>query len=187
MSRKIKPQLGKTPDSPALFYIKDLAEILGVNAFFIHKFFREKGFPCRNLPGMAFKVMYASVFCKFHDELMEAIHNVRDDRNTRDNPDRIPTIQNMLYRDPKKPPLSKQEREDISRRIFASSKLECVYNTVYVAGIYRVNYYKDGSMSIDHYRRFPRMWDRVTPIFRKELFVDYVLEFDLILHDTLED
>lgn len=185
--RRKRGRLAQEADSPALFRVNELAEVMGVNAFYIHKYFRDRGYPTRNIPGTAIKVMYASVFCHFYRDLKDAIVNVRDDRCTRNDPNRIPTIQNMLYRDPTKPPLSKHEREDIDRDIFASSKLELTHGLYYFAGMYRVNYYKDGTMSIDHFKRISKVWDRVTPIFRKELFVDYILEFDLMMHDPEED
>ena len=98
--------------------IEDMARVYNLHAFFIFNWLEANGVKYAKVKGKPFHTVNAEVFCEAIRDIMYAASKVRDDRNTRMQPDRIPTIENMLYRDISKKRVGPHENDDIERPIY---------------------------------------------------------------------
>lgn len=129
--------------------IEEMARVYNIHAFFIFNWLEANKIPHRKVAGKPFHAVNASIFCEVIRDIIYAASKVRDDRNTRTDPERIPTVENMLYRDKDKKRVGPYENDDIERPIFASKDTVLNRSGVEVAVLYRVNMYCDGSRSLD--------------------------------------
>lgn len=129
--------------------IEDMAQVYNIHAFFIFNWLGANGVKYVKVKGKPFHVVNASAFCKVTGAVMCAASMVRDDRNTRNDPDRIPTKENLLYRDKDKKRVGPYENDDIERPIYASKDTVLNRSGIEVSMLYRVNMYRDGSRSLD--------------------------------------
>ena len=113
------------------------------------------------MKGKPFHLVNASEFCNSIGDIMYAASRVRDDRNTRMQPERIPTIENMLYRDKDKKRVGPYENDDIERPIYPSKDTELNRNGIEVSMLYRVNMYCDGSRTLDVLERRTLTWKTI--------------------------
>lgn len=162
--------------------VEDMAHVYNLHAFFIFNWLKANGVKYAKVKGKPFHTVNASVFCEVAGAITQAASKVRDDRNTRMQPERIPTIENMLYRDKEKKRINPFDREDIERLIYASKDTVKNRHDVEVSVLYRVNKYCDGSMTLDvlDYRRLA--WVNVErPEKRqcKDIFEDWVVRYNL--------
>ena len=83
---------------PLEFVIQDLATIFNVNEFFLFKFFKANGIYYRKAKGFPYNLVNAMAVCEALPQIIHEIATTRDDRNTRTEPNRIPTIETMLLK-----------------------------------------------------------------------------------------
>lgn len=129
--------------------VEEMAHVYNLHAFFLFNWLGANKVKVRKVKGKPLHVVNAVTFCNSIRDILYAAKRVRDDRNTRENPDRIPTIENMLYRDQTKKRIGPYENDDIERPIYASRDTEINRNGVEVSKLYRVNMYRDGSKTLD--------------------------------------
>lgn len=162
--------------------IEEMAAVYNIHAFFLFNWLEANKIKYVKVKGKPFHKVNASAFCNSISDIMYAASRVRDDRNTRMQPERIPTIENMLYRDKEKRRINPFDREDIERPIYASKDTVKNRHDVEVSVLYRVNKYCDGSMTLDvlDYRRLvwknverPKKWQC------KDIFTDWVVMYNL--------
>lgn len=148
---------------PLEFVVEDLATVLNVNEFFLFKFFKERGIYYRKSKGFPYNLVNAMAVCEVIPELLMEIATTRDDRNTRANPNRIPTIENMLLKTSERTRLNRYDLEDIPRMWCPGTWKLKYRGRVESNPIYRLNYYKDGTASLDIWRWSFYKWEKVEP------------------------
>lgn len=129
--------------------IEEMARVYNIHAFFIFNWLEANGVKTQKVKGKPFHLINASIFCEVIRDIIYAASRVRDDRNTRADPERIPTIENMLYRDKDKKRAGPYENGDIPRPVYPSKDTELNRNGIEVCVLYRVNMYYDGSRTLD--------------------------------------
>lgn len=162
--------------------IEDMARVYNLHAFFIFSWLEANGVKYAKVKGKPFHAVNAEMFCNSVGDIMYAASRVRDDRNTRMQPDRIPTIENMLYRDREKKRIGPHENDDIERLIYTSKDTVRNRHDVEVSVLYRVNKYRDGSMTLDvlDYRTLAwRNVERPEKWQCKDIFADWVVMYNL--------
>lgn len=141
--------------------IEEMAQLYNLHAFFIFNWFEANGVKYVKVKGKPFHMVNASLFCEAIRDIMYAASKVRDDRNTRTDPERIPTVENMLYRDKDKKRVGPYENGDIERPIYASRDTVLNRNGVEVSMLYRVNMYGDGSRTLDKLNHRTLRWETI--------------------------
>lgn len=141
--------------------IEEMARVYNIHAFFIFNWLEANGIKYLKVKGKPFHIVNAARFCEALRDIMYAASRVRDDRNTRMQPERIPTIENMLYRDRDKKRVGPYENGDIERPVYPSKDTEMNRNGIEVAVLYRVNMYCDGSRSLDVLDRRTLAWKTI--------------------------
>lgn len=141
--------------------IEEMAQLYNLHAFFIFNWLEANGVKYIKAKGKPFHLVNASLFCEAIRDIMYAASKVRDDRNTRTDPERIPTVENMLYRDKDKKRVGPYENDDIERPIYPSKDTELNRNGIEVSMLYRVNMYRDGSRSLDVLDRRTLTWKTI--------------------------
>lgn len=129
--------------------VEEMAAVYNIHAFFLFNWLEANGVKYVKMKGKPFHLVNASAFCNSIGDIMYAASRVRDDRNTRTQPERIPTIENMLYRDRDKKRVGPHENDDIERPIYPSKDTTTNRYGIEVSVLYRVNKYRDGSMTLD--------------------------------------
>lgn len=148
---------------PLEFVIQDLATILNVNEFFLFKFCKENGIYYRKVKSFPYHLVKAMEICEAIPKLRREIATVRDDRNTRTEPNRIPTIETAFIKDSEKTRLNKFNTEDIPR-IWCPGTWKLKYRgRVESNPIYRLNYYRDGTVSLDEWMWQFHKWEKQEP------------------------
>ena len=104
--------------------VEEMAAVYNIHAFFLFNWLEANKIKYVRVKGKPFHLINASVFCNVIRDIMYAASRVRDDRNTRMQPERIPTIENMLYRDRDKKRVGPYENDDIERPIYTSKDTE---------------------------------------------------------------
>ena len=97
-------------------------------------------------------------------------------------PDKIPTIENMLYRDIAKKRVGPYENDDIERPIYASNDTVKNRHDIEVSVLYRVNKYRDGSMTLDVLDYRTMRWQKMERPEKwqcKDIFADWVVMYNL--------
>lgn len=141
--------------------VEDMARVYNLHAFFILNWLRANGVKYAKVKGKPFRMVNAEIFCGAVRDIMYAASKVRDDRNTRMQPERIPTIENMLYRDKDKKRVGPYENDDIERPIYASKDTETNKYGIEVSMLYRVNMYCDGSRTLDKLNHRTLRWETI--------------------------
>lgn len=141
--------------------IEEMAQLYNLHAFFIFNWLEANGVKYVKVKGKPFHLVNASLFCEALRDIIYAASKVRDDRNTRTDPERIPTVENMLYRDKDKKRIGPYENDDIERPIYPSKDTELNRNGVEVSMLYRVNMYYDGSRTLDVLERRTLTWKTI--------------------------
>lgn len=162
--------------------VEEMAVVYNIHAFFIFNWMDANKMKYVKVKGKPFHLVNASMFCDVIRDIMYAASKVRDDRNTRMQPERIPTIENMLYRDRDKKRVGPFENVDIERPIYPSKDTTTNRYGIEVSVLYRVNKYRDGSMTLDvlDYRRL--VWKNVERPEKwqcKDIFADWVVMYNL--------
>ena len=162
--------------------IEEMAQVYNIHAFFIFNWLQANGVKYVKVKGKPFHVVNASTFCNVLPDIINAASRVRDDRNTRMQPERIPTIENMLYRDRDKRRVGPYENDDIERPIYASKDTTTNRHDVEVSVLYRVNKYRDGSMTLDVLDYRTLAWKNVERPEKwqcKDIFADWAVMYNL--------
>lgn len=162
--------------------VEDMARVYNLHAFFIFNWLEANGVKYVKVKGKPFHLVNASAFCNSVGDIMYAASRVRDDRNTRMQPERIPTIENMLYRDKDKKRVGPHENDDIERPIYPSKDTTTNRYGIEVSVLYRVNKYRDGSMTLDvlDYRTLAwRNIERAEKWKCKDIFADWAVMYNL--------
>lgn len=162
--------------------IEEMARVYNIHAFFIFNWLEANKIPYRKVAGKPFHAVNASLFCEVIRDIIYAASKVRDDRNTRTEPERIPTIENILYRDKDKKRAGPYENDDIERPIYASRDTVLNRNGIEVSVLYRVNKYRDGSRSLDVLDRRTLTWKRIENAERwkcKDILDDWKVLYNL--------
>lgn len=162
--------------------IEEMARVYNIHAFFIFNWLEANKIPYRKVAGKPFHAVNASIFCEVIRDIIYAASKVRDDRNTRTEPERIPTIENILYRDKDKKRVGPYENDDIERPIYASRDTVLNRNGIEVSVLYRVNKYRDGSRSLDVLDRRTLTWKRIENAERwkcKDILDDWKVMYNL--------
>lgn len=172
---------------PLEFVIQDLATILNVNEFFLFKFFKSNGIYYRKAKGFPYNLVNAMAVCGALSQIIYEIATTRDDRNTRTEPNRIPTIETMMLKTPERERLGKFNTEDIPR-IWCPGRWTLSYRgRVDSNPIYRLNYYKDGTVSLDMWQWQFGKWVRMEPCRAlgdcKEILREWGGKYDFIARD----
>lgn len=141
--------------------VEDMARVYNIHAFFIFNWLEANGVKYAKVKGKPFHAVNAEIFCEVIRDIMYAASKVRDDRNTRMQPERIPTIENMLYRDKDKKRVGPYENDDIERPIYTSKDTEMNKYGIEVSMLYRVNMYCDGSRTLDKLNHRTLRWENV--------------------------
>lgn len=172
---------------PLEFVIQDLATILNVNEFFLFKFCKENGIYYRKAKNFPYHLVKAMEICEVIPKLRREIATVRDDRNTRTEPNRIPTIETLFIKDNKKTRLDKFNAEDIPRIWCPGTGTVNYRGRVESNVIYRLNYYKDGTVSLDMWKWSFHKWEMVEPCRalrnRKEILREWAYKHSFIARD----
>lgn len=129
--------------------IEEMARVYNLHAFFIFNWLAANGVKYAKVKGKPFHAVNAKIFCEAIRDIIYAASKVRDDRNTRTDPERIPTVENMLYHDKDKKRVGPYENDDIERPIYPSKDTETNKYGIEVSMLYRVNMYCDGSRTLD--------------------------------------
>lgn len=148
---------------PLEFVVEDLATILNVNEFFLFKFFKANDIYYRKAKGFPHYLVKATAVCEALPQIIYEIATVRDDRNTRTEPNRIPTIETMLLKNPERERLDKFNTGDIPRMWCPGTGKIKYRNRVESNRIYRINYYRDGAVSLDEWVWQLRKWEKREP------------------------
>ena len=135
--------------SKRVLVVEEMARLYNLHAFFLFNWFEANKVQIAKVKGKPFHIVNASTFCNMLPDIINAASKVRDDRNTRMQPDRIPTIENMLYRDISKKRVGPFENDDIERPIYPSKDTTTNRHGIEVSVLYRVNKYRDGGMTLD--------------------------------------
>lgn len=162
--------------------VEDMARVYNLHAFFIFNWLEANGVKYAKVKGKPFHMVNAEIFCGVIRDIMYAASKVRDDRNTRMQPDRIPTIENMLYRDISKKRVGPFENDDIERPIYASNDTTTNRNGIEVSVLYRVNKYRDGSMTLDVLDYRTMRWQKMERSEKwqcKDIFADWAVMYNL--------
>lgn len=162
--------------------IEEMARVYNIHAFFIFNWLEANKIPYRKVAGKPFHAVNASLFCEVIRDIIYAASKVRDDRNTRTEPERIPTIENILYRDKDKKRVGPYENDDIERPVYPSKDTELNRNGVEVSMLYRVNMYCDGSRSLDVLDRRTLTWKTIERAKRwkcKDILDDWKVMYNL--------
>ena len=139
--------------------VEDMARVYNLHAFFLFNWLEANKIKYVKVKGKPFHMVNAEIFCGAIRDIMYAASRVRDDRNTRMQPDRIPTIENMLYRDKDKKRVGPYENGDIERPIYSSKATETNKYGIEVSMLYRVNMYCDGSRTLDKLNHRTLRWE----------------------------
>lgn len=148
---------------PLEFVVEDLATILNVNEFFLFKFFKANGIYYRKAKGFPYNLVNAMAVCEALPQIIYEIATTRDDRNTRTEPNRIPTIETMLLKNPERERLDKFNTEDIPRKWCPGTWKLKYRGRVESNPIYRLNYYRDGTVSLDEWMWQFHKWEKREP------------------------
>ena len=162
--------------------VEEMAVVYNVHAFFIFNWLEANKIKYIKVKGKPFHLVNASIFCNVIRDIMYAASKVRDDRNTRMQPERIPTIENMLYRDRDKKRVGPFENDDIERPIYPSKDTVLNRSGIEVCVLYRVNKYRDGSMTLDVLDYRTLSWKNVERPEKwqcKDIFADWVVMYNL--------
>lgn len=162
--------------------IEEMAAVYNIHAFFLFNWLEANKIKYVKVRGKPFHLVNASEFCNSIGDIMYAASRVRDDRNTRMQPERIPTIENMLYRDKDKKRVGPYENDDIERPIYPSKDTELNRNGIEVSMLYRVNMYCDGSRSLDVLERRTLTWKTIERAERwkcKDILDDWKVLYNL--------
>ena len=162
--------------------VEEMARVYNIHAFFIFNWLEANNVKYAKVKGKPFHLVNASLFCDAIRDIIYAASKVRDDRNTRTDPERIPTVENMLYRDKDKKRVGPYENDDIERPIFSSKDTELNRNGIEVAMLYRVNMYCDGSRSLDVLERRTLTWKTIERAEKwkcKEILDDWKVMYNL--------
>lgn len=162
--------------------IEEMAQLYNLHAFFIFNWLEANGVKYAKVKGKPFHLVNASLFCEVIRDIVYAASKVRDDRNTRMQPERIPTIENMIYRDKDKKRVGPYENDDIERPIYPSKDTELNCNGIEVSMLYRVNRYCDGSRSLDVLDRRTLTWKTIEGAERwkcKDILDDWKVMYNL--------
>lgn len=172
---------------PLEFVVEDLATILNVNEFFLFKFCKENGIYYRKAKGFPYNLVNAMAVCEALPQIMYEIATTRDDRNTRTEPNRIPTIETMLLKNPERERLGKFNTGDIPRMWCPGTWKLKYRGRVESNPIYRLNYYKDGTVSLDMWQWQFGKWVRMEPCGalrnRKEILREWADKYGFIPRD----
>lgn len=172
---------------PLEFVVEDLATILNVNEFFLFKFFKANGIYYRKAKGFPYNLVNAMAVCEALPQIIYEIATARDDRNTRTEPNRIPTIETMLLKNPEKTKLDKFNTEDIPRKWCPGTWKLKYRGRVESNPIYRLNYYRDGTVSLDMWQWQFGKWAQMEPCRalrnRKEILRDWADKYRFIPRD----
>lgn len=141
--------------------VEDMARVYNLHAFFIFNWLEANGVKYVKVKGKPFRLVNAEIFCNSISDIMYAASKVRDDRNTRMQPERIPTIENMLYRDKDKKRVGPYDNDDIERPIYPSKDTETNKYGIEVSMLYRVNMYRDGSRTLDKLNHRTLRWETI--------------------------
>lgn len=141
--------------------IEEMARLYNLHAFFVFNWLEANGVKYLKAKGKPFHLVNASTFCNMLPDIINAASKVRDDRNTRTDPERIPTIENMLYRDKDKKRVGPRENDDIERPIYPSKDTELNRYGIEVSMLYRVNMYCDGSRTLDKLNHRTLRWENI--------------------------
>lgn len=141
--------------------VEDMARVYNLHAFFIFNWLEANGVNYAKVKGKPFHMVNAEIFCGVIRDIMYAASKVRDDRNTRTDPERIPTIENMIYRDKDKKRVGPYENDDIERPIYTSKDTETNKYGIEVSMLYRVNMYCDGSRTLDKLNHRTLRWENI--------------------------
>lgn len=162
--------------------VEEMAAVYNIHAFFLFNWLEANKIKYTKVKGKPFHLVNASAFCNSIGDIMYAASRVRDDRNTRMQPDRIPTIENMLYRDRDKKRVGPHENDDIERPIYPSKDTTTNRYGIEVSVLYRVNKYRDGSMTLDVLDYRTPAWKNVERPEKwqcKDIFADWVVMYNL--------
>lgn len=162
--------------------VEEMAVVYNVHAFFIFNWLDANKIKYAKVKGKPFHLVNASIFCSVIRDIMYAASKVRDDRNTRMQPERIPTIENMLYRDKDKKRVGPYENDDIERPIYASNDTTTNRNGIEVSVLYRVNKYRDGSMTLDVLDYRTMRWQKMERLEKwqcKDILDDWKVMYNL--------
>lgn len=141
--------------------VEDMARVYNLHAFFIFNWLEANGVKYVKVKGKPLHMVNAEIFCGAIRDILYAASKVRDDRNTRTDPERIPTVENMLYRDKDKKRVGPYENDDIERPIYTSKDTETNKYGIEVSMLYRVNTYCDGSRTLDKLNHRTLRWENV--------------------------
>ena len=162
--------------------VEEMAVVYNIHAFFIFNWLDANKIKYVKVKGKPFHLVNASIFCNVIRDIMYAASKVRDDRNTRMQPERIPTIENMLYRDRDKKRVGPYENDDIERPIYPSKDTVKNRHGIEVSVLYRANKYRDGSMTLDVLGYRTLTWKNVERPEKwqcKDIFDDWVVMYNL--------
>ncbi len=162
--------------------IEEMAQLYNLHAFFIFNWLEANGVKYLKVKGKPFHMVNASLFCEALRDIIYVASKVRDDRNTRTDPERIPTVENMLYRDKDKKRVGPYENDDIERPIYPSKDTELNRNGIEVSMLYRVNMYCDGSRSLDVLDRRTLTWKTIEKAEKwkcKDILYDWKVMYNL--------
>lgn len=154
-------KIARSNKGPHVLVVEEMAHIYNLRAFFVFNWMEANRVKFRKVRGKPVHVVNAVTFCKSVRGIIRAAGKVRDDRNTRAEPNRIPTIENMLYLDPDKKRIGPYDSDDIDRPVYASRDTEVNRNGVEVSKLYRVNEYRDGSKTLDVLDRTRIKWKTI--------------------------
>lgn len=162
--------------------VEEMAVVYNIHAFFLFNWLDANKIKYVKLKGKPFHLVNASIFCNVIRDIMYAASRVRDDRNTRMQPERIPTIENMLYRDRDKKRVGPYENDDIERPIYPSKDTALNRHGIEVSVLYRANKYRDGSMTLDVLDYRTLSWKNVERPEKwqcKDIFADWAVMYNL--------
>lgn len=162
--------------------VEEMAAVYNIHAFFLFNWLEANRIKYVKVKGKPFHLVNASEFCNSISDIINAASRVRDDRNTRMQPERIPTIENMLYRDRTKKRVGPRENGDIERPVYPSRDTVRNRHDVEVSVLYRVNKYRDGSMTLDVLDYRTLAWKNVERPERwqcKDIFADWAVMYNL--------
>nr|DAZ35531.1 MAG TPA: hypothetical protein [Caudoviricetes sp.] len=172
---------------PLEFVVEDLATILNVNEFFLFKFFKANGIYYRKAKGFPYNLVKAMAVCEALPQIIYEIATVRDDRNTRTEPNRIPTIETMLLKNPERERMDKFNTEDIPRMWCPGTGKIKYRMRVESNRIYRINYYGDGTVSLDEWVWQLRKWEKREPCrtsgYRNGILLEWAVKYGFIPRD----
>ena len=148
---------------PLEFVVEDLATILNVNEFFLYKFFKANGIYYRKAKGFPYNLVNAMAVCEALPQIVYEIVTTRDDRNTRTEPNRVPTIETMLLKNLERERPDKLNSGDIPRKWCPGTWKLKYRGRVESNPIYRLNYYRDGTVSLDEWMWQFHKWENLEP------------------------